>query len=461
MKKIIQALGILIFAILLGNACNKPSNIGEDLLPDGDFIDVLFTDDLELSTSTIEGDMVQTYTATLSQQLSYYLCGRLDDPICGESTSEIITQFGFNNKPALNEPVLDSIILLLDYAPSLHAGDIEHPQSFDVYRIEQDLFSTNTYLSTDTFEIGERIGGIENFIPRVDENTLVSFPYYDSSNVLQSRDSLVTPHLRIPLDMSFGDSVLAFVGDTTLFGLSDEFTQFLKGVNIRPHDDNDAMLRFDLRSALSEIRLYYHESDTIVSPYRTKEIAFPIRTTSVKALTFEHDFESAVVSEFLDTTSTLQDFTFIQSMEGLGTRVEFPGLEALQDIVINQAELIITVVRDSDLDKFPLPERLAAFQRNADGSLNAIQDVINAVEINGNLFGGAQTDAVRNGEKITQYRMFATSFLQGIVDKEYDDNAMYILPFDRGEQATRVVLGGSSHDQYPIELRLTYTKLTE
>ena len=46
MKKITQALPVLILAILLGSACNEPSNIGEDLLPGEDFIDVLYTDSL-------------------------------------------------------------------------------------------------------------------------------------------------------------------------------------------------------------------------------------------------------------------------------------------------------------------------------------------------------------------------------------------------------------------------------
>jgi len=463
MKKIIQALAILAFSIFLGNACNKPSSISEDLLPEEDFIDVLYTDSIELSTSTIIGDTVQTYTPTLSQQLSYYLCGRLNDPICGKSSSELTTQFGIVSKPVLTDPVLDSIVLLLAYAPNGHAGDLEHVQSLDVYRVDQDLYSTEIYQSTDTFMLSERIGGIENFVPRVDENTLVSFPYYDASNVLQSRDSLITPHLRIPLDDSFGQEVLDFVGDSTFIGLADEFTQFFKGVNIRPGDNNNAMLRFNLSSLVSEIRLYYHEPDTLLMPHRTREIAFPIRSTSVKALTFDHDHTVGEVQNFTDEMmpAPSQDFTFIQSMEGLATRIEFPGVETFEDIAINQAELIVTVTRDSDLDKFPLPQRLAAFQRNADGNLNAIRDVIDAVEIDGNLYGGAQTNVVRNGEKITEYRMFVTTFLQGIVDKSHEENALYLLPFDRGEQAARAVLGGSTHDHYPIKLRLTYTKLNE
>ena len=463
MKKIIQALPVLSLIIILGYACNEPSSIGADFLPEEDFIDVLFTDTLELSTSTLAGDTVQTYSPTLSQQLSFYMCGRLDDPICGESSSQIITQFGIISKPVLTEPVLDSIVLLLAYAPSGHAGDLEHVQSFDVFRLEQDLISTETYRSTDTFATGELIGSLENFVPGLEQNTPVRFPFYDSLSTLQTIDSSLSPHLRIPLDMSFGEQVLEFVGDSTFLGLADEFTQFLNGINVRPRADNNAMLRFNLSSLLSEIRLYYHEQDTLVTPHRAREIAFPIRSTSVKATTFDHNYSTGDAYEFIDPmiASPSQDFTFIQSMEGLSTRIEFPGLEEFQDIAVNQAELIVTVVRNSDLDRFPLPSSLAAFQSNAEGNLTAIQDVIDAVEISPSLYGGTQTNIVRNGEKITEYRMFITTFLQGIIDREHEENALYLLPFDRGEQAARAVLGGSTHDHHPIKLRLTYTKLRD
>ena len=462
MKKIIQALPALVLTIFLGSACNEPSNIGADLLPNEDFIDVLYTDSLELNTSTIQSDEVSTYSPTLSQQLGFYLGGRLNDPICGTSSSEIITQFGIISKPVLTDPVLDSIVLLLAYASNGHAGDLEHVQSFDVYRVTQDLISTDTYMSNDTFEIGDRIGGIEDFVPKVDENTPVRFPSYNSLNELNFTDTTLTPHLRIRLDDSFGQEMLDSIGSPDFVGLADEFTQFLKGINIRPRDANNAMLRFNLSSLFSEIRLYYHEEDTLVTPYRVKEIAFPIRSTSVKTVTFDHNHSVGEVQNFLDNTApNPQDFTFTQSMEGLATRIAFPGVEELQDIAINQAELIVTVVRDSDLDKFPLPVRLGAFKLNADGEMTAIEDVLDALDINTELFGGAQTSVVRNGEKITQYSMFVTTFLQGIIDRSHEENALYLLPFSRGEQATRAVLGGSTHDHYPIKLRLTYTKLRE
>jgi len=441
MKKLIQALTILLISLFIGNACNKPSTIGSDLLPEEDFVNLSYTDTISLRTSTMIGDSVQTYSPTLSQQLSTYLCGRLNDPICGESSANLSAQFGIISKPTLNEPQIDSVVLLLAYAG--------------------DLYSNESYYSTQMFEVSEKVSQTAiPAVPKVDQNVSLKVPYIDTLGQLQYRDSLFLPHLRIPLEPEFGDSLLNFIADSTFLGLADEFTQFFKGLTVQPNEDNNAMLRFNLSSVYSEIRLYYSEPDPDIIAMRPKEIVLPIRSTSVKTSGFSHDYATGEVENFLDTSvSNSQDFTFIQSMEGLMTKIEFPGLADFEDIAVNQAELIFTVVRDSDTDIYPLPQRIAAFQRNTEDNLNGIEDVINAINGNPNLFGGNQTFTVENDEKVVQYRMFITSFLQGIIDGRHPENAMYLLPFDRGEQATRAVLGGSNHNHYPAQLRLTYTRL--
>jgi len=147
-------------------------------------------------------------------------------------------------------------------------------------------------------------------------------------------------------------------------------------------------------------------------------------------------------------------------MEGLFTKVEFPGLADFEDIAVNQAELIFTVVRNTDLDTYPAPQYLGAIQKNESGNYYETRDFQYAGNTNNiSYFGGTQTFAVRGDDKIIQYRMYITSFLQGVIDNRYSENALYLLPLDTAEQATRVVLGGSNHNNYPVQLRLTYTRL--
>ncbi len=460
MKKIIQALVILTISLFIGNACNKPSTIGADLLPDEDFVELLYTEDVALRTSTIVGDSVRTYTPSISQQLSNYLCGRLDDPICGESTANFSAQFGIISKPELTEPTVDSVVLLLGYADSGHVGELDEPQSFEVYRIEEDLFTTEDYYSTQMFATGDKIGELVSIIPNVSEDISLLVPYIDASGYLQYRDSLFSPHLRVPLDKVFGDSLLNFVGNPDFVGLADEFTQFLKGLTVIPASHNTAMLNLSLNT-ISEIRVYYSEPDDSTIDPRPKELVFPIRSTSVKTSGFQHDYANGEVQSFLDTTASyIEDFTFIQSMEGLFTKVEFPGLANFQDIAVNQAELIFTVVRNTDLDIYPAPTNLGAIQRNENGNYYETRDFEYADNTNNiRYFGGIKTSTVIDDNKIIQYRIYITSFLQGVIDNRHPENALYILPLDTGEQATRVVLGGNNHNQYPVQLRLTYTRL--
>lgn len=460
MKKIIQALVILTISLFIGNACNKPSTIGADLLPEEDFVELLYTEDIALRTSTIVGDSVLTYTSSPNRQLSSYLCGRLDDPICGESIANFSAQFGIISKPVLTEPTVDSVVLLLGYADSGHVGELDEPQSFEVYRIEDDLYTTENYYSTQMFTTSDKIGELMPTVPKVDEDISLQVPYIDASGYLQYRDSLFSPHLRIPMDKVFGDSLLSFVGDSTFVGLADEFTQFLKGLTVLPASNNTAMLNLNLIT-ISEIRIYYSEPDDNTIDPRPKELVFPIRSTSVKTSGFQHDYTNGEVQSFLDTTASyLEDFTFIQSMEGLFTKVEFPGLAGFQDIVVNQAELIFTIVRNTDLDTYPAPTNLGAIQADESGSYYNIRDFAYAVSTsNIRNFGGIKTSAVVGEDKVIQYRMYITSFLQGVIDSRHPENALYLLPLDTGEQATRVVLGGNNHNQYPVQLRLTYTRL--
>lgn len=457
MKKIIQALIILTISLFIGNACNKPSTIGSDLLPDEDFAELLYTEDIALKTSTIVGDSVRTYL--LSEQLSNYLCGRLEDPVCGASTANFTAQFSAISKPELNEPVLDSIVLLLGYADDGHVGQLNNPQSFEVYRIEEDLYSTEEYFSTQMFERGEKIGELTAAVPKVNEDITLRVPYIDGSGLLQYRDSLFSSHLRIPLNMEFGDSLLNFIGSPDFAGLADQFTAFFKGLTVVPSSHNTAMLSLRL-NIIGEIRLYYSEQDDNITDLRPREVLFPIRNTSVKTSGFSHDYNTGEIQKFLDNNvSYPEDFTFVQSMEGLLTKVEFPGLANLEDIVVNQAELIFTVVRSSDLDTYPLPNGIGGFQQSEEGTFNGISDFTQAVNQNPAYFNGRQSFAVINDNKVIQYRMYITSFLQGVIDNRHPENALYLFPFFRGEVATRAVLGGSSHNHYPAQLRLTYTRL--
>lgn len=431
----------------MGYACNKPSTIGADILPAGDIIGLSFTDSIAPLSSTFRGDSVKVYGPSASEQLSFFLCGELQDPVFGTSSSEMYVQFGLTAKPILEDPVIEEIVLSLAFANSGHSGQMDLPQSYEVYRILDTLSVIDTLYSNSVFQTSMNpVGELMGFVPNVTDSVLVD-------------SSLLSPQIRIPLDTELGQELLDSLASPYFLGLTDEFTAFFNGLNLRPVTGNTAMVRFSLSSIYSEVTMFYRDSSGMAE--ERESVAFAVKSTSVKSVRFEHDHNLGTIANYLDETApNPQDFTFIQSMEGLGAKIEFPELEDWEDVIINRAELIITAAEDEDIELYPLPTRLGAFRKDDDGNLVSITDVGIAISnSNLSLFGGDQSFDFVDGRKVVYYKMFISAYLQNVIDDRFTDKALYLIPFDRGETANRVVLGGSGSDRYPMKLNLTYTKL--
>ncbi len=454
MRKFFALSASVVACILLAYSCNKPSTIGSDLLPDDDIIDLLFTDSIDLRSSTFLGDSVKTYGPTANEQLDYYLLGQLEDPVFGKSSSEMYIQFGLTTKPELEDPIVEEVILSIAYAADGHSGNLTQPQTLEVYRLEDELSVIDTLYSNQTFNVNpvpisdDGMGGTSfSFIPEPNDSVMV-----DSVNL--------SPQIRIRLSNDLGQELLDSLASPYFLGLTDEFTNFFNGVNVRPADGNTAMLRMSLSSIYSEITMYYKDSSGMAAD--RESISFAVRSTSVKSVHFEHDYAGTDIEYYLEGNAPISPYySYIQSMEGVGTKIEFTGLEDWEDVIVNKAELEITVIDDDALGEFTLPDRLAAFQLNDDGDgLLSVADVGLAINAGSfSLFGGQSESEFENGQKFVRYKMFLTAYLQGVIDDRYNENAIYILPFDRGESTSRMIIGGSGNPTHRMKLNLTYTKL--
>lgn len=450
MSNFFEALALIVVSILIGYACNKPSSIGADLLPDEDIIGLSFTDSISLLSSSLQGDSVKTYGPSASEQLSFYLCGELDDPVFGTSSSEMYMQFGLNIIPILEDPVIDEIVLSLAYANTGHTGRMDLPQSFEVFRLRDTLSVLDTLYSNDEFQTDAvSLGDYTIFNPAttIEDSVLVDGSY-------------LAPQLRITLDSSLGQELLDSIASPDFLGLTDEFTRFFNGLNIRPgsNNANTAMMRFYTGSIYSELTIFYRDSSGVAE---RESVAFPIRSSSVKSVRFQHDHSSGTIADFLDGNApNPEELTFIQSMEGIRTKIEFTNLEDWENVIVNKAELILTAADAEGSEIYPLPTRLIAFRQDDDGQLFTIPDVSVALSTgNFSSYRGDQFVVFVDGNKVIQYRIYITAYLQGLIDGRYSENAIYLIPSDRGESASRVVLGGSINDKYPMTLNLTYTQL--
>ena len=182
MTKLIRfTLFILITGLI---ACQKPGNIGEDLIAVQDSkVNVSFTDTLTIDAHSQRVDSVGT------SRLLQNLLGSHYDPVFGTTTASFYTQLRLSQNDVNfgSNPVCDSIILTLDY--NAFYGDSNQTQTIKVYQLDEDIFYDSTYYSNDSImSMPTPIGSYS------DRFNLVDSQYYNGS--------LQEPHLAIRLDNS-------------------------------------------------------------------------------------------------------------------------------------------------------------------------------------------------------------------------------------------------------------------
>lgn len=465
---------LAIAALLFCAACNESTIVGSDVLPPGDGVNLVQTDTLTIRSSTRIGDTVRVYDQDFRLQLGNYLCGRLEDPVFGESTSQIFSQFRLSAvSPDFEGARFDSLVLALAWDQAGLYGNLDEGQGFSVNQLSESMDATATYYSDQTFMTGSEIGRADNVIANPDDSVSVG-------------GTLSGPQLRIKLDDALGESFMA--PENFLFFENDSlmFLEFFNGLNIAPDATNDAMLSFNFESQDTKMTLYYSQfidvdsieidpvsgdttfvTDPVSGDTLQTELAIPrtfdfiVNSLAAKSTNYDHQHDQGSVQGFLDGTESGDSLIFVQSMEGLLGVVEFPFAEQFDDIIVNKAELFVTVGDFTDTSSFPLPEQLLVLEENDNGDLVLIDDVVVSLSVGSadfEVFGGNPVEDSDGGTFFTRYRLNLTSHFQNIVDGT-DAPQIFLTTFPREEVASRVVFGGATNSQYGMKLILTYTKL--
>ena len=105
-------LSILIILSLFFTACeDDQNNVGLDIQPPGDRLNVFTTDTFSVYAYSKPVDSVRTDETSVS------LLGSIHDPIFGTTTASLYTQFRLSETAVSfgDNPVLDSLVMTLDY----------------------------------------------------------------------------------------------------------------------------------------------------------------------------------------------------------------------------------------------------------------------------------------------------------------------------------------------------------
>jgi len=436
--------GMLAVGLFSAMGCSKSSEIGLSLV-EQEQSDILYTDTSTIILTTQNADRVETSNRTIMT------CGSYSDVEWGESTASIYMNFRLNNTGAVfPNCVFDSLILSLAYQDFGHYGELRTnkptatTQNWEIARVLEDIEEGTVYNSDKTF--------------MTDGNLLKSnfqFTPNDTAKVVVGTTS-VDPHLRIRLDDQAGVDLGELFLDPQSTGIdiyesNTKFKDWFKGIQIRPSSSNPtngSVIRFKSKDALTKLTLHY--TDTSNGGSVAKVFEFLTNEDAEVVSSFNHTHPVNLTDNLVTDT-----VVYVQGLDGLHTKIAFPFVQSLGNVIINKAELVLPVA-DTGTNDFPEPVQLLAKIKDLGGNLVAIDDVITSINRAGSyfLFGGVLEDT---GNKNFVYRMYISEEMQALVNGTTSESAIYItLPSALDPERVQLM---NEKGVNAAKLYLTYTKI--
>lgn len=444
-------------------ACNDPSNIGSELV-EGEFSDIKFTDTITVATLNTAQESIFTYTNNIANQPGSYLCGNIDEPVFGSYEASIYMDFLLNSTSVVagdrfEGATFDSLVLSLGYDSLRTYGDTLIPQTLELYRLVEPMDNdVEFYYSDQNFMVDATpVGSLASFTPH---------PKTKVTRILEEDTTVLSAHIRIPLSQDLATELMGY--DSITYANSENFQEVFNGIKVASTVDNASILGFNLQSALSYMRLYY----TIDTTEYT--FTYTIGGLSVKYNEFEHDYTNATIEPFIDNQEMSDSLVFCQGMSGTNVKIDFPHIHTLEDVIVNKADLEFTMayLPGDDTISYSPPARVVLTYLADDGNYYFLDDVILAVAT-GDLdaFGGRSVTVDENGVFVQKYTMNISNYLQDIIDCTDADglqsaclssdavsNSLYMQIHLKNQYASRGVMYGAGHSQYPVKLNLIYTQ---
>jgi hypothetical protein len=421
----------LVISILFVSSCKNPDDIGLDVIPASDHLTTLFTDTLTVNVSTAREDSLR------SDEVSQILLGSISDPHFGVSTASLYTQVLLGQTPSLGTNLThDSLVL--SFAYSGHYGDTITANTFHVYRVREDMHLDSSYYTNRYFNADS--------ITELASNTSYLIRPSDVSIVGTDTQSL---QLRIKMTDAFADTILNLANNTSANTSNDAWKTSFQGLYIKSDpvmSNGGSVLYFNPNSVYTKMTLYYH-SDTTAKTYD-----FTL-TNAARVNHQTHDYTGSSVGMQLATPSFNDSLAYLQATAGLKASISFPYLKnmiASGKIIINKAELVITVADTSNSVDHPVPSSLFLTAKDSAGTLLFVSDYLDQLIS----FGGAYLSS-------NTYKFNIGRHLQRILDGNIDDFGFSLNIVSSVVEANRVIIGSGKGTANPAKMKLNlfYTKL--
>ncbi len=433
---------LIIFALF---SCNKdPYEIGIDLLPPSDTLNVRTTDTCTVEAFSMRQDSVRT------DKHGSLILGSMLDPVFGKTTASFYTHVRLSDEaPDFGKnPVLDSLVLVLFY--NGYSGDTLTKQNVKVYEISDDLVYDSVHFSNQTLGTYPTLLADQDFIPNI-------------SDSIQIGTSKLAPHLRINLN-----NLTNYLGNKILYApasallTNSSFVKFVKGlyVTASPVNNKGAMLNFSITGNVSQLVVYYHDGDDPAND--SLKFNMLLNESCARFLHIDHngylDASQDLKQQILNHDSLKgADKLFLQGMGGVKIKLKFPYFSAFgkgKAIVINDA---ILELKNYETDTiYSPPPTLMLIRQDSAGRIGYLIDQSEGTSY----FGGTYNETTKS------YYFRLTQHMQNILQKVYKSSFdLYIMvnsPIISFATPNRVILNGTKplvpgDNSGRFQLKITYT----
>lgn len=411
-----------------------PNGLGADVLPEGDLINVVYTDTISIDLQTIVIDSVNTYQATNQ------LVGNYIDPQFGTISAKTFTQVFPRSGLNFGDPadlIFDSLVLKLTFNNAY--GRLDQAQTLRVYEITEawpdtTIIYSNTQLTHSTNDLG------------------------NAKQLLFSEDEVLTGTVKARLTDELGERIL--FGDSTILADRDLFlSDVLKGLVFETdpvqfiNREPGAILSMFGGTSDSLLILHYQKFDEESQTYLSFQEPFLITNSTPRFHSLTRtDFESTLFGQLAAAGDTSDRFEFVESGLLTKTWVQFPTINFDEPFLVSRASLVLPL--DPDLlgseDRYTPPLTILALRADETGT--------EIVENNLGLSVSSSTSSLTYDSDRQAYIIPITGYFQELYNGTIeDDNGFTILPVDARSAVSRAILAGTQHPNPDLRPRLELT----
>ena len=425
MKRIFGSKFIILFVIAVlmtffAVSCkDDDSAIGTGIMPNGDMMEFI-CDTMSIQTFAVRDTHVETHNRTINP------IGVINDPFFGQTTAScafqtLLSTTNVQFSREIDTTDLSGVKLTLQIKYANKYGDENSAMTIKVNRLLTDISYDSIYYDDKEFASTEF-------------ETLVS------TDINFGTDSIMK--IEMPSEL-VEQIVKENVGQETWS--NKDFVTFFKGLYLTTEltSGDGCIYALDLINSKSKMLLTYND---------TCSFDFDISEYSARINMYSHDYTNAdsELKAAIENPDQPTEYCYIQGLAGLKTKIMFPEISTLFDstnIIINRAQLCVTIKEGSESNVLPAPKAMSMTKILDNGKFDFLEDY----KSNSKNFGGSFNETDKS------YTFNIPLHLQDLQLGE-TDNGIYMVANDNRIVPYRATLYGGAHESYSVKIIVYYSK---